>query len=214
MNAADEHGIIHPGTCPHPITGGKRPTASTAKDTKSSCGNSNGTPTGEAASAPGDCSSLQSKPITNSKTLPSDAPNAEGGGGDDGGVAGDNKKETLAGGGGGGSVPQAAGEVVRPILLSALQEISELARPEIAASAVVAGACKVTREAISGRAFDFAGRKRHHSGNETIGLKKDTFCTHMEGSMPTWPIHRIGLGIANSSTMYTCITPCFGLAGK
>lgn len=125
MNAADEHGIIHPGTCPSPINGVKRPT-STAKDN---------TPADKATSAPGDDSSLKSKPITDSQppssVTRSEAPNVEGGG--------DAKKEAVAGG-----APQAAGEVIRPILLSALQELSEIARPEIAASALVAGACKVT----------------------------------------------------------------------
>lgn len=148
MNAADEHGIIHPGTCPSPTNGIKRP-STTAKDTTSSSnGNGDESSTGEAtAFAPGDDSSLKSKPIADSQSPPSAAksetPDAERGGDDaGGGTAGGDEKETLAAGGG-GSVAQAAGEVVRPILLSALQELSELARPEIAASAVVAGACKV-----------------------------------------------------------------------
>lgn len=41
------------------------------------------------------------------------------------------------------ALPAGQGESVRPILLSVFQELCELARPEIAASAVVAGACKV-----------------------------------------------------------------------
>lgn len=153
MNAADEHGIIHPGTCPSPTNGGKRlaPAAGAvtipAKDTTSSNVDNDNRPTGEATSAPGDDSSLQPKPTTDSHSPPSvarsEAPNADGGEGGGGGVAGGEKKETRAGAGG-GSVSQAASEVVRPVLLSALQELSELARPEIAASAVVAGACKVT----------------------------------------------------------------------
>lgn len=148
MNAADEHGIIHPGTCPSPINGVKRP-AATAKDTTSSNGNGDDASAGEGtASAPGDDSSLKSKSIADSQSSPAvarpETPDAEGeGNGDGGGAAGDDKKEAPAGGGE-GPVAQAAGEVVRPILLSALQELSELARPEIAASAVVAGACKVS----------------------------------------------------------------------
>lgn len=150
MNAADEHGIIHAGTCPSPIKEGERPTTTatagitTAKDTTSSNGSSTDTPTGETTSAPGDDSSLQSKPITDSQLPPSvarsEATSVEGGDGDGDGAIRDSKNETLVA----AAVPRAAGEVVRPILLSALQDLSELARPEIAASAVVAGACKVT----------------------------------------------------------------------
>lgn len=41
------------------------------------------------------------------------------------------------------STAAVAGEAIRPFFLSVLQEMCELARPEIAASAIVAGACKV-----------------------------------------------------------------------
>eukprot|EP00903_Cladosiphon_okamuranus_P012675 g11855.t1 len=137
MNAADEHGIIHPGTCPSPINGLKRLTAAATADTTTTTTAKDSTPTAEATSAPGDDSSLKFTAITDSQPTSSvkrsEAPNAEEGG--------DAKKEPVAGGTG-ASVPRAAGVVLRPILLSALQELSELARPEIAASAVVAGACK------------------------------------------------------------------------
>eukprot|EP00752_Nemacystus_decipiens_P009302 g8313.t1 len=148
MNAADEHGIIHPGTCPSPINATKRPN-NAAKDTMRSNGNGDdSTPAVETTTpAPSDDSPLKSKPMADSQpsssTARSEAPDA-GGGGRDGGdseAVGLDKKEALVAGGG-VPVSQAAGEVVRPILLSALQELSELARPEIAASAVVAGACK------------------------------------------------------------------------
>lgn len=142
MNAADEHGIIHPGTCPHPITG---PTAG-EKNTTSSNGNGtakgNGEASGAAISAPGDDSSLQPKQMPSS-VVQSD-PTTPGGGDGGGGAAASDGQGTIAGAGG-DSGPPAAGELVRPILLGVLQELCELARPEIAAAAVVAGVCKVNR---------------------------------------------------------------------
>ncbi len=132
MNAADEHGIIHPGKCPHPITGPK----TAANDTGTT--NDDDKVPGAPTSAPGDDSCLQSKQKTPS--VAQSEPTASGG--EDGGAAANGEQGTVAGSGG-TLGPAAPGEVVRPILLGVLQELCELARPEIAAAAVVAGVCKV-----------------------------------------------------------------------
>lgn len=154
MNAADEHGIIHPDACPHPVTGRRADgdvssavaaatTGGAVKDTASTGSNGDGGPTGDPAHAPGDDSSLQPEPTTtDSHTPPAPAAGGGGGGVEGEGAAGDTGAST---GGGGSLVRQAAGEVIRPVLLGAIRELCELERPEVAAAAVVAGACKVTR---------------------------------------------------------------------
>lgn len=133
MNAADEHGIIHPGKCPHPITGPK-----TAADGNGTTEDDDAVPGAPTSPAPGDDSSLQSKQQTPS--VAQSEPTVSGV--ENEGAATNGKQGTVAGSGG-TLGPSASAEVIRPILLGVLQELCELARPEIAAAAVVAGVCKV-----------------------------------------------------------------------
>lgn len=147
MNAADEHGIIHPGTCTHPITGEKGTAAATANDTTNISSTNSGT-NGGSISAPGDDSSLQSETLKaepKPEPKPEPAPGAGAGAGARGGGGGgvDRGGSGAITGAGGGAAPQTVREVIRPMLLGVLQELCELTRPEIAASTVVAGACKV-----------------------------------------------------------------------
>ncbi|CAM9178830.1 unnamed protein product [Scytosiphon promiscuus] len=133
MNAADEHGIIHPETCPNPVTGTK-----TNAD-------------GVVAPAPGDDSSLQKPKCIADGVLP---PATAIGGGETRGDA-----SVGQAGEGPSSLSQAAGGGVRGDLLGVFQELCELARPEIAASFVVAGACKAVnaRRAALFKAVDKEG---------------------------------------------------------
>ncbi|CAN0280045.1 unnamed protein product, partial [Ectocarpus sp. 12 AP-2014] len=166
MNAADEHGIIRPEACPHPVTGRRADgdvsaaaaaaaaaTGGAEKDTTSSGSSGDGGPTGDPAPAPGDDSSVQPVPATTgSHTPPAPAGAAGGGGGvEDDGAAGDVGRGASTGVGG-SSVRQAAGKVIRPLLLGVIRELCELERPEVAAAAVVAGACKAVN---AGRAALF-----------------------------------------------------------
>ncbi|CAN0057466.1 unnamed protein product, partial [Ectocarpus sp. 8 AP-2014] len=165
MNAADEHGIIHPEACPHPVTGRRvdgdvsaataAATGGAAKDTTSSGSSGDGGPTGDPAPAPGDDSSVQPVPATTSSHTPS-TPAGAGGGGGGGGGGGDRASGDVGQGAstgvGGSSVRQAAGEVIRPLLLGVIRELCEIERPEVAAAAVVAGACKAVN---AGRAALF-----------------------------------------------------------
>ncbi|CAM9142488.1 unnamed protein product [Laminaria digitata] len=134
MNAADEHGVIHPEACRHPITGNKK--APIPEEGSSSSSNNNSTSnSGEQNSRAPENDRSVSKPTTTSKPSPATMeketlPVAKG----------DAMVEQLATAG--VSTAAVAGEAIRPFFLSVLQEMCELARPEIAASAIVAGACK------------------------------------------------------------------------
>ncbi|CAM9593568.1 unnamed protein product [Ectocarpus sp. 6 AP-2014] len=163
MNAADEHGIIHPEACPHPATGRRvdgdvsaaaaaaAATGGAAKDTTSSGSSGDGGPTGDLAPAPGDDSAVQPVPATTGSHTPPAPAGAGAGGGEGDGAPGD-VGQGASTGVGGSSVRQAAGEVIRPLLLGVIRELCELERPEVAAAAVVAGACKAVN---AGRAALF-----------------------------------------------------------
>ncbi|CAM9783284.1 unnamed protein product [Ectocarpus sp. 4 AP-2014] len=161
MNAADEHGIIHPEACPHPVTGRRTDgdisaaaaaTSKAEKDTTSSGSSNFGGPTGDPALAPGDDSSVQPVPATTGSHTPPAPAGAAGEGGEKGDGATGDVGQGASTGVGGSSVRQAAGEVIRPLLLGVIREMCELERPEVAAAAVVAGACKAVN---AGRAALF-----------------------------------------------------------
>lgn len=122
MNAADEHGIIHPEACKNPIA----PTAKKGVTDTSSKG-------GERTAAPTNDAGLR-KPTTSKPPpagLATPTPTTENG--EVGKQTGPRDGSSLAVG----------GDVIRPFLLNVFLGLCELARPEIAASTIVAGVCKV-----------------------------------------------------------------------
>lgn len=148
MNAADEHGVIHSEACRHPITGNKRVSVSegssnsNGSNSNSSSSNNN---SGEKRRAPENDRSVSTTTTTENQLSLATATAA----------AAVEKNESLPVANGEAMVEQSAtagissspvvvaGEAIRPIFLNVLQDMCELARPEIAASVIVAGACKV-----------------------------------------------------------------------
>lgn len=166
MNAADEHGVIHPEACRHPITGNKKKVSVPAAGGSSNSGETSRAPANDrSVSKPSSTTNNQppvaavekgcsnnngdrkrasgndrsvSDPTTTNQT-PSAATENEA----PSGAGGDATAERLATARDASAA--VAGEAIRPFLLSVLQDMCELARPEIAASAIVAGACKVRK---------------------------------------------------------------------
>ena len=135
MNAADEHGVIHPEACCHPITGNKKGSIPE--------GSNNSSNSGEKKRAPENDRSVPKPTTTHQPPLATavekETPVANG----------DAVVEQLVAAGAMSSAM--AGEAIRPFFLSVLQDMCELARPEIAASFIVAGACKVRKTKASVR---------------------------------------------------------------
>ena len=145
MNAADEHGVIHPEACRHPITGNKR--ASVPEGRSNSNGNnssSNNNNCGENRRAPENDRSVSKTTTTKNELSLATAT-----------AAAVEESESLPVANGDAMVEQSAtarispspvvvaSKAIPPRFLSVLQDMCELARPEIAASVIVAGACKV-----------------------------------------------------------------------
>lgn len=132
MNAADEHGIIHPEACRDPIDSlRQQPHESISQSQDQSADNNNKIDDVTVAPSGGSDIILSNPCSTDLNTTPATATAPVGGG------AGSSDGMTM----GGGHIGRT--EEIRPLLLRTFQEICEIARPEVAAAAIVAGACKV-----------------------------------------------------------------------
>lgn len=132
MNAADEHGIIHPEACRDPIDSLRQHPHQIISQPQDQSAHNNNKIDGVTAAPSGGSNITLSNPCsTDLNTTPATATVPVGGG------TGSSDGMTR----GGSHIGRA--EEIRPLLLRTFQEICEIARPEVAAAAIVTGACKV-----------------------------------------------------------------------
>lgn len=153
MNAADEHGIIHPDKCKYPIDV-CRPQHQQSRSPEKCCNGDGGEVTAPIPTllpSVAQVSPITTAPVTTT-TCSASIPKRN--------CAGADPPVRSGGGGGGGGV-----KAIQDGLLAVFQELCEIARPKIAAEAVVTSACKVGKGPQSkGDGGDRAGYSREAAG--------------------------------------------------